>query len=1493
MAKRHSWTVEEDSFLFLLANKNQKELKKIFNTSITDINCIENIYKSHINKYPNRDIKGIYYRLHELGVVSINKKDNVATRRLLANETVETMFFKFKYLPTSQKLITDKEESEILLSYAKNKSLVDLCEIAKAIRNDIGRTNTLASSLPVIKYILFKNDKTEFNQSIKKYELKQGEIMSITKKQQTFANKIIAKQINQTEEKKINQARQQLTSIYQYNSNKNQFLSVNDGTGFGKSYSVIEQFILDARKHKKDGQHHIGVFTSPNKIQLNIDKKHKNDLKSEEIYFLRSYGIDDYGDPTKDDMLFNYDTSDIMETKYKEWSNTLSARDKKELNKLIRAFKEENKELSNARDKEEEKKIKDLIKRIKIDISKLLKEAVFNSIEPKNFDNDIEKYLKAVWKNKKGKDKSIGELICYFFPATVIVKKTSLLLMTSKKFIKGFDYLKIVKSKEDGQEKVSEKSVNIIDFLSQTKNMDKGKDEGEIKKINELINKEEKLQNEGIKNIYKENKDNPLRKNQTKITFIIDEEHQAYEDIKKENEKKVYENNIELIALLKTVCKYVNENKTEGREFYEEIKTFLNDVDEAEGYTEYSKNVDTLSILDFFKADTSAGLFVDNEDFENIDNIVKNVFSFSSKKLLNFDLLKNILLKKDVRRGGIKLYNKKEETEKNISLADLFQCLLVLYYACSRISSRGDLYRILNEKNNESNHADEGALKEFISRSKDYIDDIQYLFNNSTKDFIITNLFVYFLSKNIFKINKGGHITEKSVEKLNMTKVVIDINMFMPLPETIILKLMKANSINITALSATSGIRGDLSGCFNRKFLKKYSKWFNYEYKERKSSDATLLTNVRNARKKNRNIKFINFDSQNINNCLKVSNNDLINTRNSLYINNKKYFHIYKECDEQNFVYIINHTLDTGRNTFALSRSNDFLNTLIEKSNKNDFKPLFGSENVYEYKKKGNSKKLRIILYRSGLPVPPEYFTIEDENTVILLISSYKSAGTGVNFFVRYKYKEYDSNNSVKDKYFEEDFQDTFLISDPYYSDIFKEKGFDHDGNMEIALKNQIGNNTPINDFNTQLTTGENKYLLDGQHKIEILKTVMQVIGRTERRDSIIDSNIYLPFDIFKKIAPKFYEIASNGLNNIFINSISLANHILLDEVKTYITKHSFNNSSKLNQFENITKVNDIDIDKQLFDNFLVKKYQNGVRQGTITDTTLNDCIRDITSITNPRLYIDNLLKHNLITNNEKSYIQNMYIDKELYKNIKFSRTSERYGLTDLQHGKDEYKPELYFKSMTDLRLSEWHYEDGVKSILKDINEKIDFSRYMPMPSIIPLLKGNFGEYLTKEVFNLLNVSPLTDQEAITLLGSQCFELFDWYFLVEKDGKKNLVCIDAKNWSRHNEDKDINDKIRDRAKSKSKTIKHLVANNKSINEVHYVYVNAAISDNQTNKMNEKEVGANIYFINLFKKVYDRLKVYKDKESGKEKKSINELQGKIIINNVLRKLLGEK
>ena len=595
-----------------------------------------------------------------------------------------------------------------------------------------------------------------------------------------------------------------------------------------------------------------------------------------------------------------------------------------------------------------------------------------------------------------------------------------------------------------------------------------------------------------------------------------------------------------------------------------------------------------------------------------------------------------------------------------------------------------------------------------------------------------------------------------------------------------------------------------------------------------------------------------------------------------------------------------------SKNTLSLALSGKFILALGKYvraiDNKEEMKPL-GFEiiekkgRIFKIKPFKDKPSIKVILFNASLN--KEYdvrkeVLINDLSLKIAFISTYGGAGTGLNYFIRYP----SSSKRMGKSEFEIDFERLVLINSPFWSRIIKDEKSEERtlyslGNC-LSLMKRISDSRELKkleDFSINLVHGSDYRFLMREHNLELLKIVMQAIGRVERKDANMTTEIYLSDDVFNNASMQFSKLQRDNANFSMRESMSLLNYRFMQYCEKESKKTGFKNKQEREKFEQKIRENGKML-TEFFDDFVAKNILGLAREGNQDAIRFNEALRHIDSIKNPDAYVKRLKSNKLIQDDLyiKQTIDCLYI-KLLGKRkslILCRRDNDPHILTDILHGDSLYQP----KKTIVPDYSGKKVSDLVRRMIRESKALAEqaFISEVPHPKFIPVLKGNMGEYLFDQLLRKLKIKPIAPNKIAKVIASQAYELFDSYIEVEKQ----LVCIDVKNWSSLLDKKDISKNSYKKALRKIKTIHHYVDG--KYESIHFVYINTRIENNPLNYKQELDSINKIYYLNLFKEEIGYKEKIKNKETSEKKyktKKIvgSELKSEISINQNLLALLG--
>ena len=466
----------------------------------------------------------------------------------------------------------------------------------------------------------------------------------------------------------------------------------------------------------------------------------------------------------------------------------------------------------------------------------------------------------------------------------------------------------------------------------------------------------------------------------------------------------------------------------------------------------------------------------------------------------------------------------------------------------------------------------------------------------------------------------------------------------------------------------------------------------------------------------------------------------------------------------------------------------------------------------------------------------------------------------------------------------DEDFERLVLVNGPFYSKVRTENGFNSIENYVLLLKHYADETKSyqLKDFDVNLVNGSNYKILMQEHAMSILKDIMQAIGRIERRDTYMDTEIFLPSDVVDDMAMQLSRLKKEG-NELIFQSMSLLNYKLMEYCLDRVCKHSFKSDEEREKFSSGVAETGQAID-EFFKGHLKHKRLNDARNGDKTAVRLNEALRSFDCITDPKKYVSRLLAIPEINEDPffQNVIENFYLrlEGDLKEITLCIKDSDRKTLTDISDGDKVYQPYNWILPKYHNAIN--HQSSTSEGVLQSIFklERQLSKDWLPHPALLPLFKGNVGEYLFSKCLEKMGISFLTVKEVFSKLNPKAYELFDFYILIED----RLLCIDVKNWSSSFDKEELSLETHDKALVKRSTLTK-IANNKNIH-AEFVYVNTHQDRNAMNNRQEFNEGAAIHYMNLFKVITQYEGVTSDNPKRK-----STLKDRLNINASLISLVG--
>jgi len=1479
-----TWTNLERETLFQIVCENLDALRSCGNEISPESKVLVQIHKDFLaqkSANQSRDEASILYKMEEMGFLSRLRYTH-QTQKFGIKRVAEFDVARLDINPQFPE-IPSVEHRNILDSFRKNARLGgSLSDIINTICNS-DFPFTLVKKLVIDEGLVRVGHDGEL-----KIDL-----------ETTDEYQLLNKEIPQNEKREINEARQKLGRLYDSYRKINPSITYsNDGTGTGKSYSVMAEYIDKTDLNDAEDGHRNLIFITPLKAQIDIDLGLIEKARDKGIKILSFLARPDMSGLDFKNWVTQEENREVFQRWiefFLEQKNGASS-----VQKLIRRFKnlvrtaqyymEQIEWLESYGAVEDLKEAKDSFRKNSNSMVKVLSDIAKEILNIPD-DKDVLLSSKSIFgkeKFKEGKPNNVyayyGEILDFVLPFERAKYVPCILLATSSKF----EYnIHIAVSRDDGEVKIISKPFDYI--LGQKKKV-------EEEMLADMNGKAFGEQVEFLKHEYFVlDHDSFFRKNQIDFTLIVDEEHVAYELFFNSCDKQLFDSNFKIDHILSAVYRIVStvegtNESTDEITFYETKKKFRDDlIDTFASKCNVVSDNTLIEILSLFRSSVEH-IFIDSTEVEQIIQICKNVFSLTPKRFFNEHVLKKIRLRSLYNDTVCQIYYETDSRDSNPTMYDIMQVIICCFYACSRI--KDDHFESMISDGNEYNQ--NTPLRQFITKAKKSRISLSSLFDRVEDDSLyIDEFFTYYTPKIVFSISKIDSLPYQAPELKDKIFVNFRLDLFEELPEVTLQRILYGTRNSVICLSATSGFSDIYSGNYARKPMALFGEdprnSLGYEVYSRSSADIEKLTEVRKNRERFRDVDICAFENSENDVISLNSKNQLFQKKfNVLHKSIKRHFFSKNKYHLKELSRVLESVLLTaydGRNTLALSLTNNFSKAFREflktgaAKNVSFIKVVKGSnQKIVELTPFEGKPTIRMILFDAELAKTgnmEEWLEIKNSNMKIAFISSYKSAGTGLNLFVRYKETKLT-----------EDFERLVLINGPFYSSIRTDSGLNSISNYVLLLKNYAssGKLIQLKEFDVNLTKGDNYKILMNEHRMAVLSQIMQAVGRVERRDTRLTTEIYLPEDLIEDISIQFQQLEKSD-NRLCIESMSLLNHKLMAFCMNFIKERSFIDDGKRKQFEAHIKKQARSIDDYFKTEFKVRRLNEARDNKDPTAVKLNEAFRSIDCVLDPKSYIRKLLE--LPEAHEDDYLRSiihaLYIKPEdMDEDIVICRSNQGLNsLSDMKGGNVVYRPfdsivPSYHKASTN--------EDGtatrVLGKLLDLSNAED-QKWLPNPAVIPLFKGNVGEYIFQKCLEHLDVSPLTVDESFKQIGSFSYELFDFYI---RSGDK-MICVDVKSWSSQ-VDQEANS--RDAFAKSFKKIDQISQALKpaKITPI-FIYVNAHYDENELFIRSENLDGGVIYYLNLFKIVH---RYYNKRSNDGQKSKDSVVKQMININRTLIDLL---
>lgn len=1529
-----------------------------------------------------RDKLAILHRLKDLRVVKIFKikgetKYQILDLSLILKWKARTASYgQLKLLLTDPDASNDKDKLDQILekSFSTNVLGETKCTypVNDSIHNAIGKLTKTIENKSILQLI---TPLSLFFYSLDNDLIKVGNDGMPTATKQSAKipfNEILEDKI--VDQLELHSHRAQIGKHYKIDPSpaKPSFIPCNVGTGVGKSFGSLEEYVDVTVRQYPDGfkPENVGlgnfvnyVFITPQKSQINFSIKQIKKLRAKGIQLLSVLGMDDLSNPTYTDWFTGITNKELYQNifyrlkpqangvreLFKIIGRTITERDLLEKRKNI----EEKEELLRVKKellKSQRTFVNSLANLCREECTYLVNEGCISELVKKGLIMQYyylasEEAEECGFKAPKrpssdictNREYAVFNLLRRVYPYEVAKYTPTMLGMTtSKSQVKVYT----LKMKERGSG-FTQKIASFEDIIG-------SKEPDSNKVIGKVLHKSSSEKFDFLKNDYFEiDEESYFIKHNVRFNIVIDELHDSYRELHENTFDNLISEKTHLPMVLSsaaTFCKSATEiidsgfdhNKIDEQDEDWQLKSnlvkyYLHLKDYLERDDIFSEWVNGIDFLEKYFLNNCGNFEVDGKDAESITKITNNVFSYNAKRFTNLKELKSIRISYNFYTKCSRLYFQKNGLDdKNPTLHDFYQLVIAIVAAGIEVNDKA--FRTWMRQGNHISEGNHKPFSEFIGSLDSIKAEVKELLDQAdeNEDIEVDHLYAHYQPKITFSmrpVNELLHGGFKGKEKC--IYLTFGMDLIKASPEVGFLKMLVGTRNQLLTLSATSGYANIYDGNYSRGFMSAMCQKLGIDFRERTDDNLELIEELVDKRKIFRDIEFKVPLRDDMNMLAAINKSEYDHVYNKLEdkllkVNDSKENRVfdkvlhnpYKQIELRRQINILICSYERCENGISLAISHEFLRRLSTAvmCNKQFFQDELGTKILYE--KDDQAKVISMDLYQNGNTQNvilfdgklvkdlesdckhnlKDFTTVADPATNVLLMSSFKSAGTGLNNVVTFLQ---DCGREV-----EEDYKNIFICGSPYFSNVLGEGGFvDTLSNQALFIKNRADNGllrssvaTYVSDMPNSLTESVPYEILLNEHDLAILKQILQCLGRIERRDTKMLTSIYIPDDVIIHCSFELKKLVNKSRRNKDYNiyrGMSLIGKEFTSFTLKYMSERTFSDSKLREKFENMTRDDGESINTahigELRD--VIREYR---KTGDERYRRLNDLFRGTRWVTEPRIWMNDIAEaalelgmKNLAYTAPKMFIEN---PAGIYVCTKGSK--DRFTLSDFEGSTKTYDPwEIVFP--TYIKNLESQTDVFILSLFKSLQKMksiISTSNLIPNPAIIPLLRGNIGEFVFSEVMNSLGIAPLNANEVKKLLGTQVYEKYDFYFY----HNDNLYCVDVKFWSVRKQDQTITRKVRSGKNHKPESIHKAIKANQDLNpsKVVYIYANAFYG-NTIFTESELNHDSTVAYLNIF----DRNSYYKERskivysEVGKEKRvAVRNIEQIIRINKTLEELL---
>ena len=1510
---------------------------------------------------PQRDAAALLYRLKGAKILQLASRPtgNAEQQRFKCLLQDDSALYDYSVtFPTLRKPQSPLIIAQVLTHFAASDPLLSVTDTLHAIAAALS-----LQSIQVEK-ILIESNQVLVNsyRQLERYEshAKRSLDLSAQIKQQTPAVELIDE---------INLCRNRASQLYHVHERDGaQVIFSSDGTGFGKSYGVIQGYVEYLERFASpqalnavlpEGGFTNLLFISPQKSQIDLDHRQKERILAAGGELICVVARKDIADLN----FIDWATGLKNRERYSGWSEVAKASayiggEMQQLNHLIKQIDycetqiEQQARFGTFDASSEKDMLEQQLTNYRHSLRRTLESACKKLFTQGSAAASVQEYIRLGIKERHERAQKIAqgqpaakakvsvyeiylEIIKQVLPFEVCRYRPSVLLMTTNKFDTSTYRLKPLQRGEGVRfEPVS------FDLLIG------GKLKPEEPQISAMSGEPHGVQVDYLRNEhFKLNPDCPYRRNNIRFTVIIDELHEAYTRLEESCHVALVKQENNLAHVLSVTGRMYNavlsleyRGKTfaEQTTFEQEKVKFITTIRELlADKCDLSSGTTLGSMLAMFR-DQLGAFEVNSDAADRIISLTRNVFSFNAKMYVNEDGLKRIRLRhsnEDITRVELYYEVEGDSSDINPTLHDLFQLVSAILAACAQITNH-HFKRWVKNGGQENASSQNTPLGQFVDAANIVAGDVRHIFDRTTDEsLLIDHFYTYLQPKTVFTMTPVAELNYVNKGAERTIILAFEMDLVKELPEAMVVRLLAGTHNKVIGLSATSGFTHTKNGNFSRHFLHRYAQELGYQVIERQPDDISMLKALRALRARIRSVDFKEFDAEHLMLTdtyersleFKAVYDDFMSAlqgplQSALQNKYKKRQH-YRELEALLLAAY------EGKNSLILSLSGGFKKAFAQAyrqqqtvwrqryamRSKCDEQYTKRHDQILTFTPFKGRHSIHLVFFDSPLAniadIKQETY-IQDTHSVLVFMSTYNSAGTGLNSFIRYFN---GSTHDTETLSLEVDFQRLVLINSSFYSEVMGHSAHLNTLPNYVSVLKHLADDMAehkMAEFSVNFAQGDNYRLLMAEHGMSLFKVIIQAVGRIERRDTLLNTEVFLPSDVLHNVAFQFAGLSDDSSNAVVLESMSLLNYRLKAFCENISTAYSFSSAEQRSSFEKSMLSSGRRIDA-VHQRILKTDWINRVRGGDFEYLALCNLFRDPDSFANPERWLQKLQANPLYAANKQmqSIHNTLFMTRQqggeqimlCHKRGADGLAHKDYSaLSDFSGGAREYRPELsifmQYNKYLDLARG-----NLVGELFRDCDklQKSAFTKLVPHPKLVPLLKGNLGEYLFDKVLAHYGVQALTDLQVFERLGPIVYEFFDRFIEVGDD----LLCVDVKRWATQLDDKArAEDTLEKSGKKISQIINiaHQTADTQGQAEIRqalagryqcikFVYLNAAYSQNPNNLMWEDNVDHSIHYLNLLQAGHQYHQPFDHGQQRYLEKS--KLKITLHINPVLQALLG--